>query len=81
MNKVLVEICIPAIGERFDIFAPVDVPIKELTVVMASGVAELTNGNYIASGLEHLCMAAGLMDPALTLQDYGVKAGMQLYLV
>lgn len=83
MNKVLVEIHIPAIGDHYDTFIPVDVPIKDVTGVIAGGVVEITNGRYVTSGNEQLCMKApaGLLDPRLTLQDYGVKDGMQLYLV
>ena len=83
MNKVLIEVYIPAIGDHFDIFAPVDVPISQLTEIMANGIAELTNNNYVFSGWEQLCLKepAGLLHPALTLQDYGIKDGMQLYLI
>ena len=83
MDKVLVEIHIPATGDHFDSFVPVDVPVKDLTRVIADGVAEITNGRYVASNDEHLCLKepAGLLDPGLTLYDYGAKDGMQLYLV
>lgn len=83
MNKALVEICIPAIGECFDIFVPVDIPIKDLTKVIASGVMEITNGRYVSMEQEYLCLKepSGLLNPALTLQDYGLKDGIQLYLI
>lgn len=83
MNKALVEICIPAIGECFDIFVPVDIPIKDLTRVIASGVMEITSGRYVSTEQEYLCLNAppGLLNPALTLQDYDLKDGMQLYLI
>lgn len=83
MNKVLVELHIPATGDRFDTFVPVDVPIKDLIGVFAGGVAEITNGKYVVSGSEHLCMkeSTGLLNPRLSLKDYGVKNGMRLYLV
>lgn len=83
MNKVLIEIHIPAIYDHFDIFAPVDVPIKDLNIIIANGVAEITNGKYIASECEQLCMKEpyGLLNPTLTLQDYGIKDSTQLYLI
>ncbi|MBE6957140.1 MAG: hypothetical protein E7450_06775 [Ruminococcaceae bacterium] len=83
MNKVLVEICIPATGDRFDIFVPTDVPIRDLNKVLVDGVAEITNGRYVVSNGEQLCLKepAGLLDPARSLQDYGIKDGMQLYLI
>ncbi len=83
MNKVLIEICIPAIGNYFDIFAPVDVPIGKLNGIIANGIAEITNGKYVASECEQLCQKepAGILNPSLSLQDYGIKDGMQLYLI
>ena len=83
MNKVLVELYIPAIGEHFDTFAPVDVPIKDMIGVFASGVADVTNGRYVISGSEQLCTKTpdGLLAPHLSLQDYGIKDGTRLYLI
>ena len=83
MNKVLIKICVPAMGDSFDMFVPADVPIQDVIRVMADGVAELTNGKYFVSGMEQLCLKEpnGLLNPSLTLQDYGILDGMHLYLV
>ena len=83
MNKVLIEICVPATGDHFDIFAPVDVPVNALRDVIASGIVEITNGRYATSGCERLCLKepSGLLDPSLSLKDYGIKDGMQLLLI
>ena len=83
MNKVLVKICVPATGESYDMFVPVDVPIKDVSRVMASGVSELTNGRYLSSGLEQICLRepTGIFNPSLTLMDYGVQNGMSPYLI
>ena len=83
MNKVLIELHVPAIYTQFDIFAPIDVPIKDLKGILTNGIVEITNGKYIASECEQLCLKepTGLLNPSLTLQDYGIKDGMQLYLI
>ena len=83
MNKVLIEICVPSIGDHFDVFVPVDVPIRELNGIVANGIAEITSGKYVASKEEHLCRKepVGILDPSLTLQDYNIQDGMQLYLI
>ena len=83
MNKVLVEICIPAISDRFDIFVPVDVTIQDLNRVIADGVAEITNGRYVPSGWEQLCLSEteGVLHPMQCLLDYGIKDGTKLYLI
>ena len=83
MNKVLVEVCVPATSDHFDLFVPVDVPIRDVAKVMADGVVEITDGKYFISGWEQLCLKepSGLLDPSLSLQDYGIKDGTQLYLI
>ena len=83
MNKILVELHVPAIYEHFDIFVPIDVPIKELNKIIANGITEITNGKYIASEREQLCLKepSGLLNPWYSLQDYGIKDGTQLYLI
>ena len=83
MNRVLIELFVPAINDHFDIFAPSDVPIEKLNGIIANGVAEITNGIYVVSGQEHVCLREprGVLDPALTLQDYGVTDGTPLYLI
>ncbi len=83
MNKVLIELYIPAIGDHFDIFVPVDIPIQDLTKVIINGIVEITNGRYVPSLCEHLCMMepTGMLNPVLSLYDYGVIDGAQIYLV
>lgn len=83
MNKVFIEINIPAIGEHYDISVPVDIPIQDLTRVIINGIVEITSGRYVTSNCEHLCMKepSGLLNPALTLYDYGVIDGTEIYLV
>lgn len=83
MNKVLIELHIPAIGEHFDIFIPTDVEVRNLNEIIANGISEITNGKYIPSKCELLNLAEpfGLLNPNLTLSDYNIKNGMKLYLI
>ena len=83
MDKVLVGIHIPAIRERYDAFVPLDSTIAELTAIIANGVTELTDSKYGVSSLEMLSLKDPelLLDPHLTLRDYNVRDGMQLYLL
>jgi hypothetical protein len=83
MEKVLVGIHVPSVKSNCDAFVPLDVPVSELTEIIADGFRELTNGKYEVSGLEMLSLKepALLLDPKHTLREYGVKDGMQLYLI
>lgn len=83
MDKLLIGIFVPAINEHFDLFMPADVPINELKLIISNGIAELTNGKYIVSGYEQLCLKddSAILNPSLTLHDYNIKNGIQLYLI
>ena len=83
MNKILIELYISAIGDHVDVFVPTDIPIRDLTNVIIDGIVEITNGRYVPSNGEQLCMMEplGMLNPMLTLSDYGIIDGAQLYLV
>ena len=83
MEKVLVGIHAPAANLKYDAFVPADLQILRLTSILAEGIAELTDGKYEPSGLEMLSRQdpESLLNPSLTLNDYQIRDGMQLYLI
>ena len=83
MEKILVNIHIPATGGSFDIFVPHDIPIKELTPIIANGISDLSGGKYYISKHELLCLkdTSSLLNPQYTLQDYGIQDGTHLYMI
>ena len=83
MEKVLVGIHATAANVKYDSFIPGDMPISQLTTILANGISELTDGKYKSSGREMLSLKESTLpfNPNLTLDDYQVKNGMQLYLV
>ena len=48
-NKVLIELIVPEIDEKFDLFIPVNKRIGNLIVLLNKSVSELTNGAYIGT--------------------------------
>lgn len=83
MEKVLLNIYIPATGGTFDVFVPINLPIKELTPVIANGISELSGGKYYVSKHEMLCSEeeSGPLNPNRTLQEYGIQDGTHLYMI
>ena len=83
MEKVLLGVHAAAINAKYDAFVPGDMPISQLTTILADGISELTDGKYKSSGHEMLSLeeSALPLDPDRTLDDYQVKNGMQIYLV
>lgn len=82
MDKILIGLQVPAVGEWFDIFVPVELDISTVTKLLADGVAELCGGRYICSGQEMLVRKepATLLDPNRALAEYGIRDGEQLVL-
>lgn len=83
MEKVLVGIHAVAADVQYDAFVPADLEISKLIEIIAKGVSELTDGKYMRSGRELLSIKEPecLLNPSLTLCDYRIKDGMQLYLI
>ena len=83
MDKVLLCIHVPSVKTSSDAFVPLDVPVAELTPILADGFRELSGGKYEVSKFEMLSLQDPklLLDPRLTLRDYGVEDGMHLFLI
>lgn len=83
MDKILVNLFIPSVQESYDLFVPVDMEISGLIALLAEGVFELSNNRYGISGKEQLILRGqeSPMNPAHTLEDYGVQDGAELVLL
>lgn len=83
MDKILVNLYIPSVQEHYDLFVPVDMEISGLIVLLAEGVFELSSNRYGISGKEQLILRGEELplNPAHTLEDYGVQDGAELVLL
>lgn len=46
-NKVLVEVIVPEIEEKYDIFLPVNKRIGNIIILLCRAINEFTNGTYL----------------------------------
>lgn len=83
MDKKLIALFVPAVGETFELLVPTRLALSELTALLVRGVGELCQGHYVLSGQETLSLRQGTapLEPVRTLEDYGVEDGAQLILV
>ena len=81
--KLLVNISIPAIAEKYDILVPDDLRIKIAASLIANTVEELSNHRYVASGEECLCSVEKniLLRHNATLEKYGIQNGDHLIMM
>ncbi|MCC8072612.1 MAG: EsaB/YukD family protein [Clostridiales bacterium] len=83
MDKILIQLTIPAVNREFDVFVPLDLSIGELTEIIVKGVEDLCDGAYIPSGNEMLNLRENRapLNPLLTLYSYGIKDGEEIFLI
>lgn len=81
--KILVNVSVPAIGEKYDILVPDFLRIRVVTSLIASTVESLSDHMYVSSGEECLCSAEKniLLRPNATLEKYGIQNGDHLVLM
>lgn len=80
MNKKCVILELPALKQEYDILIPDGVRISALIPLIANAAKDLTNGSFIPTGKELLCLRdkSQVLHPDYTLADYGVSNGMRL---
>lgn len=81
--KTLLNVSVPAIEQRYDILVPNFMRIKNLTVLIADAVENLSDHLYVSSKKECLCsLEKGiLLKPNSTLEMYGIKNGDHLIMM
>lgn len=81
--KILVNIYVPAIGQKFDVLVPDFLRIKSVTTLVASAVENLSDHLYVSSGEECLCSAEKniVLRANATLEKYGIKNGDHLVMM
>lgn len=82
MNKILINLFVPAINEYYDIFIPNFLSIREICLLLGKAIEELSNNQYVLSGEELLCSVERrkILNPNQNFMDYGIQNGEHLLL-
>lgn len=82
-NKVLVEIFVPAAGEKFDVFIPLDSRMSEVLRLAAAALSDLSRGKYKATDEVVLCdMDSGIIyNVNKVVAELGIRTGSRLMLI
>ncbi|WP_453993508.1 methyltransferase [Bacillus nitroreducens] len=83
MDKVLVEVFIPASGKSYDVFIPVGSKLYEVTYLLANTMTELSVGSFIATDTTVVCdrETGTIYDINQTVEELGFMNGKKLMLV
>ena len=81
--KILVNIYVPAIQRKYDVFIPSAVKVKTAASLIANTVENLSNHLYVVSGEEYLCSIEknSILRRGATLEQYGICNGDHLIMM
>lgn len=83
MDKVLICLEIPAVGESFEMYVPDYIPVRNLLPLLIRSVKDLSGGLYVSSGTELLCVKGQdtILDENASLSQYDIGTGDHLILL
>ncbi len=83
MDKILVEVFVPALERSFDMLFPVLSPMSEVLELVERAVTELADGRFIASEDTTLCYReeGSIVDINKSVCELGIHNGSQLMLI
>ncbi len=82
-TKVLVEIYVPELDKKYNIFVPSARKISNVIIDLIKGIGELSDGAY-PSRLNHALMNSDtceIYNVSLTFKEAGILNGMKLLLI
>lgn len=83
MEKIILNIKIPAISKDYDVLINPDMNVKDIIILLCMAVEDATNHSYLSSGSEILCSAERMtiLRNDESIKKYGLKKGETLLLL
>lgn len=83
MNKLLVEVVVPAADMSVDMYIPLESKLSEVISLMAKAISDMTNGKYQATQDAILCEAGTGMIYNINMEvaELGLQNGSKLLLI
>lgn len=82
-NKALVEIFVPAAGQKYDVYIPLESKMSDVVKMVAAALSELSGGKYQATDEAILCDAetGAVFDVNIEVAELGIQNGSHLMLI
>ena len=82
-KKALVEISVPAAGQRFEVYIPLESRMSEVVAMVAGALSDLSGGSYKATESAVLCDAqtGAIFNVNMEVAELGIKNGSRLMLI
>lgn len=83
MNKVLIKLYVPMIGEEYNIWLPLDRTIYSVIILIVEAIHEFTNGEYATNRLPILYdkKTAKPYNINLTVEESKILNGAEIVLI
>lgn len=82
-HKALVEISLPAAGQKYDVYIPLESRMSEVVKMVAGALSDLSDGKYKATEDAILCDAETgiIFNINMEVAELGIKTGSHLMLI
>lgn len=82
-NKIIVEVYVPVLGQKYDVLIPINKKIQNVTRLINEAIIELSNGCY--SKKDNVVLynreTGMLLEPKLNVKEVGLVNGSQVILI
>ncbi len=83
MDKVLIEVFVPALDRTYDLFIPAHPPLHRVLELIKKAVADLSDGRFVANEGTALCRREDgeILDINISVYELGIQNGSKLMLI
>ena len=83
MDKILVEVYLPAANKNYDVFIPLKSKMHEIVEMLSGAFADLSQVYFKASEVNVLCYRASgkVLDINMSAEELGLNNGSKLMLI
>ena len=83
MEKVLIEVFVPVLGESYDVFIPLTSPMYEVLELLKRAVTEMSDGRFIADESTAICHREDgtIININLSVYELELRNGSKLMII
>lgn len=83
MKKVLVEVFVPVINAKYDVFIPNTSQMSEVLELLKKAVTDLSEGRFVATDETAVCYRenGSIINVNMTVYELGIHNGSKLMLI
>ena len=83
MDKVIIEVYVPALDQAFDIFIPLRSQMHEVLSLIKKAIMDLSDGYFVATDETAICYreTGKIINVNMTVFELGIRNGSKLMLI